>query len=69
MGGPHVGLNYAWPMAVTMRAMTSNSDEEIASCLALLVKSSAGTGLLHESFNVNNVNDFTRFVLLYVFAF
>lgn len=60
IGGPHVGLNYAWPMAVTMRAMTSSSDEEIASCLALLVKSSAGTGLLHESFNVNNVNDFTR---------
>jgi meiotically up-regulated gene 157 (Mug157) protein len=40
--------------------MTSDSDEEISACLALLVKSSAGTGLMHESFNVENVNIYTR---------
>lgn len=59
-GGPHVGYGYAWPMAVTMRALTSDDDDEITACLDLLVKSSAGTGLLHESFNVNDVSDYTR---------
>lgn len=60
IGGPHVGPDFAWPMSLIMRAMTSNSDDEVKSCLDLLVKSSAGTGFLHESFNVNDVKDYTR---------
>lgn len=60
VGGPHVGYNYAWPMAIVMRAMTSESDEEIKSCLQLLLSSALETGLMHESFNVNDVNDYTR---------
>ena len=31
IGGPHVGYNYAWPMAVTVRAMTSGDDDEVSS--------------------------------------
>ena len=60
VGGPHVGYNYAWPMAIVMRAMTSDSDDEITSCLELLLKSAFETGLMHEAFNVNDVNDYTR---------
>lgn len=60
VGGPHIGYNYSWPMAIITRAMTSDSDEEINECLSMLVKSSADTGFMHESFNVNNVNDYTR---------
>jgi meiotically up-regulated gene 157 (Mug157) protein len=52
----------AWPMAITMQAMTTNSDDEVKACLELLKRSSAGTGLMHESFNVENVNDYTRLV-------
>ncbi len=29
IGGPHEGVNYAWPMAITMQAMTSKDDEEV----------------------------------------
>jgi meiotically up-regulated gene 157 (Mug157) protein len=29
IGGPHVGYNYAWPMAIVVRAMTSNDDDEV----------------------------------------
>ena len=47
-------------MSLIMRAMTSNSDDEVKNCLELLVKSSAGTGFLHESFNVDDVKDYTR---------
>ena len=47
-----------------MRALTaaagSDGDAEVAACLATLLGSSAGTGLLHESFNVNDALDFTR---------
>eukprot|EP01033_Poteriospumella_lacustris_P004821 gene4821-3456_t len=60
VGGPHVGFNYSWPMAIAMRAMTATSTDEIQSCLQLLATTTAGTGLMHESFNVNNANDFTR---------
>lgn len=62
VGGPHVGYNYAWPMAIVQRAMTSSSDDEIKQCLDMLVRSAKSTGFMHETFNVNNVNDFTRFI-------
>ena len=38
----------------------SADDEEIKWCLDLLVRSSAGTGLMHEAFDVNDVNKYTR---------
>ena len=60
IGGPHVGLNYIWPMSLIIQAMTSNDDSEIRSCLEILKASSAGTGWLHESFNKNDVTRFTR---------
>ncbi|KAJ1399361.1 Six-hairpin glycosidase-like protein [Ochromonadaceae sp. CCMP2298] len=57
VGGPHKGINYTWPMAVITQAMTSMDDAEVSWCLDLLVRSSAGTGLMHESFNVDDVNE------------
>jgi meiotically up-regulated gene 157 (Mug157) protein len=64
IGGPHIGYGYAWPMAIVQRAMTSSSDEEIKECLSMLVRSAKSTGFMHEAFNVNNVNDFTRYPYL-----
>lgn len=29
VGGPHVGFGYVWPMSITVRAMTSQSDAEV----------------------------------------
>jgi meiotically up-regulated gene 157 (Mug157) protein len=49
-----------WPMAIIMRAMTSNDPEEIESCIAMLKSTHAGTGFIHESFNKNNPAQFTR---------
>jgi meiotically up-regulated gene 157 (Mug157) protein len=62
IGGPHVGTNMTWPMSIIMRAMTSTDEKEIGDCLSMLVSNTAGTGLMHESFNVNvnNGADFTR---------
>ena len=60
IGGPHVGLNMVWPMGIVVRALTSTSDDEIAECLEMLKVSTAGTGLMHESFNKDDPADFTR---------
>jgi meiotically up-regulated gene 157 (Mug157) protein len=60
IGGPHVGINYIWPMSIIMRALTSTDKAEIAQCLAWLKSTHAGTGFMHESFNKDNAADFTR---------
>ena len=60
VGGPHVGLNSIWPMSIVVRALTATDETEILDCVDLLVASTASTGLMHESFNKDNVNDFTR---------
>ena len=60
IGGPHVGLDYIWPMSIIMQAMTSTSEKEIAQCLHWLKASHAGTGFMHESFHKDNASKFTR---------
>ena len=60
IGSPHTGDGTIWPISLIIQASTSNTDEEILDCLRTLIKSSAGTGLLHESFNVNDATDYTR---------
>lgn len=60
IGGPHVGEFYIWPMAIIMRAMTSNDKHEIGKCLGMLKRTHAGTGFMHETFHKDDANDFTR---------
>jgi meiotically up-regulated gene 157 (Mug157) protein len=60
IGGPHVGLNYIWPMSIIIRAITSTDKAEIGQCLAWLKTSNAGTGFMHESFNKDDAKDYTR---------
>jgi meiotically up-regulated gene 157 (Mug157) protein len=60
IGGPHVGLDMIWPLGVTMRALTSVDDEEIAECLRTLRTTHAGTGFMHESFHKDDPSNFTR---------
>ena len=60
IGGPHIGYDMAWPMSIMMKAFTSDDDEEIKYCIEMLMSTDAGTGFMHESFNVNDPTDFTR---------
>ncbi len=60
IGGPHVGYNMAWPMSIIIKAMTSNDDAEIKQCIESLMNTDANTGFMHESFDVNNPDKYTR---------
>ena len=60
VGGPHVGLGMIWPMAITLRALTSRDDREIRAALTMLKTTHAGTGFMHESFNQDDPTHFTR---------
>jgi len=60
IGGPHIGQDMIWPMAITMRALTTDDDQEQLQCLAWLKSTHAGTGFMHESFNKDNPAKFTR---------
>lgn len=60
IGGPHIGYDMIWPMSIMMKAFTSQCDEEIKTCIKMLMDTDAGTGFMHESFNKNNPAKFTR---------
>ncbi|KAI9797665.1 MAG: hypothetical protein M1825_005724 [Sarcosagium campestre] len=59
IGGPHIGVQNAWPMSLLIKAMTSDDDDEIMECLEY-VRNASKLGLVHESINVNRIADYTR---------
>lgn len=60
IGGPHIGYDMVWPMSIMMKAFTSKDDAEIKWCIETLQRTDAGTGFMHESFNKDNADKFTR---------
>ena len=60
IGGPHIGLDFIWPMSILMRAMTSDSDAEIQQCLQTLCTATAGTNFMHEAFHKDDPTNYTR---------
>ena len=60
IGGPHIGIENVWPMSIMMKAFTAQDDDEIRACLIQILRTDAGTGFMHESFNKDDANDFTR---------
>ena len=60
IGGPHIGYGYAWPMSIMMKAFTAQNDDEIRACMRQLLTTDANTGFIHESFNVENADKYTR---------
>ena len=60
IGGPHVGMDFIWPMAITMRGLTSTDEEEIRTCVQSLKATHGGTGFMHEGFHKDDPENFTR---------
>jgi meiotically up-regulated gene 157 (Mug157) protein len=60
VGGAHIGPPFIWPMSIIVRALTSDSADEIERCIEMLRLTHAGTGFIHESFHRDDPDNFTR---------
>jgi hypothetical protein len=60
IGGPHTGHDTIWPMGIIIRAITSDDKNEIRLCLKQLKSTHHGTGFMHESFDKDNPQYFSR---------
>ena len=60
VGGPHIGLDFIWPMSIIMKALTSNNPDEIKACLKQLRDTDGDTGFMHEAFHADDASNFTR---------
>ena len=60
IGSPHTPKNYIWHVSLAMQGLTSTSEDEINAILDLFETTTAGTGLMHEGFHVDNPDKFTR---------
>lgn len=60
IGSPHTGLDQIWPMSIIMRGLTSSDPAEIQLCLDMVKATTGGTGFIHESFDKDNPDTFTR---------
>jgi len=60
IGGPHIGQGSIWPMSLIVQALTSSRVEEVAMLIEQLMVTSAPNSLMHESFTMDNVTDYTR---------
>ena len=47
-------------MGIILRGLTSTDDREIKNCLEMLKNTHANTGFMHESFNPDNPENYTR---------
>lgn len=59
VGGPHIGVQNAWPLSVLMQVQLSDDDDEILSLLQSVLRVSP-FGLINESVNVENTAEYTR---------
>lgn len=60
IGGPHIGYDMVWPMSIMMKAFTSQDDQEIKTCINMLLNTDNETGFMHESFHKDDASKFTR---------
>ena len=60
VGSPHTPRDYVWPIAIAVEGLTSDDDAVKRDKLAVLLSTTAGTGRMHESFDVDDDREFTR---------
>ena len=60
VGSPHTPTDYIWHIALVMEALTSVDESDTQRILNLLMTTDADTGFMHESFDCNNPDNFTR---------
>jgi meiotically up-regulated gene 157 (Mug157) protein len=60
VGSPHTPPRYIWHLALAMQGLTATDPRERTALIELLEATDAGTGLMHEGFDVDDPARFTR---------
>ncbi|MGG5359514.1 MULTISPECIES: glycoside hydrolase family 125 protein [unclassified Enterococcus] len=60
IGSSHTPKSYIWPIALAMEGLTASDKKEKERILDLLTATDAGTKMMHEGFDVNDPNQYTR---------
>ena len=60
VGSPHTPDEYIWHIGIIMQALTSTDRAEILQCLSYLATTRAGTNFMHESFDKDHPETYTR---------
>ncbi|WP_099221037.1 glycoside hydrolase family 125 protein [Listeria costaricensis] len=60
IGSPHTPLGYIWPIALSIQGLTATEQTEKEQMMRYLLATDAGTEMIHESFDPNQPENFTR---------
>lgn len=60
IGSPHTPHGYIWPLSLVMQALTATDSSEIDQVLGYIAASDVGDHRLHESFNADWPESYTR---------
>lgn len=60
IGSPHTPNGYVWHISLCMQALTSDNDDEVREIIDMIANTDADTGFMHEGFDADNPNNFTR---------
>jgi meiotically up-regulated gene 157 (Mug157) protein len=60
VGSPHTPHGYVWPLALCVQALTATDDDEVRRVLGYIAASDVGDHRLHESFDANWPEQYTR---------
>jgi meiotically up-regulated gene 157 (Mug157) protein len=60
IGSPHTPMNYIWHIALSIQGITAAEKSEQEQILDYFERTDAGTNLVHEGFDKDNPNQYTR---------
>ena len=60
IGSPHTPENYIWHISLIIEALTTDDKQEKLRIFDILRNTTAGTGFMHEGFNCDNPDEYTR---------
>lgn len=60
VGSPHTPHGYVWPIGLAVEGLTSRDPERKRELVRVLLSTTAGTDDMHESFDPDHPEDFTR---------
>jgi uncharacterized protein len=60
IGSPHTPDHYIWHIALAIQGMTATDEKEKFEILDMMKRTDGGTGFMHEGFDADNPERFTR---------